>query len=63
MHFVSRYRELLQTPAPIFGDVDVTVLIDEVIDLLRGDLDGVDVAVVVTPDSLSARADAALSRR
>ncbi|MDX1518056.1 MAG: ATP-binding protein [Woeseiaceae bacterium] len=55
--FVSRYRELLQVPKPALASVGVRETLDHVASLMQGSLDGVEVAIDVSPESLEIHAD------
>ena len=60
IHFVERYRELLQVPKPEPEEVPVLNAFNGVVALLRGELETVDLTINVHPDTLHVRADRAL---
>ncbi|MDX1480613.1 MAG: ATP-binding protein [Woeseiaceae bacterium] len=60
VHFVERYRELMQVPAPRPESLGVRSIIDEVLRLMAKEIDGVQVDVDVTPRTLKVTADRAL---
>ena len=57
LHFVGSYRELLKVPEPVFSDVQVADLIDTVVNLMRNQLERIDVVVRITPRSLTINGD------
>lgn len=59
-NFVLRYRELLNVPQPVLAKVGVKDTLHSVETLMSNELDGVQVVVDVTPDSLEVSADSAL---
>ena len=58
--FVLRYRELLKVPQPVLGRVSVSDALHGIETLMSGQLEGVQVAVDVSPESLEVSADASL---
>lgn len=60
IHFVERYRELLQVPIPEPEEISVLNAFNGVVALLRGELETVDLTINVHPDTLHVRADRAL---
>jgi len=60
MHFVERYRELLQVPKPEMQSVAVFEALRGATTLLADELAGVHVVIDVRPDSLDIQADPAL---
>jgi C4-dicarboxylate-specific signal transduction histidine kinase len=57
MHFVSRYRELMNVPAPEFSSVAVSELVDAVFSLEKPALEGIATRIEVVPESLTVQAD------
>lgn len=60
MNFVLRYRELLKVPQPDMTVVNVRDALQGIVTLMVAELDGVDVEVSVSPESLEVTADTAL---
>jgi len=60
MHFVSRYRELLQVPQPVPRTFTLQSAVDDALKLLAGPLADVDVTVAISPANLELRADPGL---
>lgn len=60
MEFVSRYRELLKVPQPDPEVVSVSAALHGVETLMAGELDNMQIAVTVIPESLEVDADPAL---
>jgi nitrogen fixation/metabolism regulation signal transduction histidine kinase len=60
MNFVLRYRELLKVPTPDPTTIVVEDALQGVATLMKQALDGVDVTIDVTPQSLEISADSAL---
>lgn len=57
MHFVSRYRELMNVPTPEFSSVAVSELLDAVFSLEKPALEGIATSIEVVPQSLTVQAD------
>lgn len=60
IHFVERYRELLQVPTPRPESVSVGDALRSVARLMQDELAGIDVTVDVVPETLEIQADRAL---
>lgn len=60
IHFVERYRELLQVPKPEPEEIPVLNAFNGVVALLRDELETVDLTINVHPDTLHVSADRAL---
>ncbi|MEM9057958.1 MAG: histidine kinase, partial [Pseudomonadota bacterium] len=60
MHFVGRYRELLQVPTPTKTTIVVHELLQGIVSLMGGELDRVALTVDVTPLSLEVSGDRSL---
>ena len=60
IHFVERYRELMQLPSPRPESVVLADALGAVVRLMQDDLEGIAVSVDVSPASLSVQADPAL---
>lgn len=60
MNFVLRYRELLKVPQPDMASIKVGDALRGVVTLMAAELDGVDIEVNVSPESLEVAADSAL---
>jgi nitrogen fixation/metabolism regulation signal transduction histidine kinase len=58
--FVLRYRELMKIPQPDPSAIKVADALDGVATLMSAELEGIEIAVEVTPASLEMSADAAL---
>lgn len=59
-NFVLRYRELMRVPQPVPATLSVSAVLRSIETLMTGQLDGVTVAVNVTPVSLEVTADPTL---
>lgn len=60
MNFVSRYRELLKIPRPELSLVNVSEALHGIVTLMAAELEGVDIVVDVSPESLQISVDRAL---
>ena len=60
IHFVERYRELMQVPVPEVEEIQVSSALQGVVSLLREELRGVELELDVTPQSLVVSADRSL---
>jgi len=60
MNFVLRYRELLKVPQPDISVVNVSAALHGVVTLMAAELEGVEVQVDVSPESLEISADPTL---
>lgn len=60
VHFVERYRELMQIPAPRPEPLGLRAVLEDVLRLMADEIDGVAVDIDVTPRTLEVDADRAL---
>ena len=57
INFVSQYRELLKVPQPQPEVIEVSDALNDVVRLMSGETDGIDMQVEVTPSTLQVSAD------